>query len=404
MAGTLKDITVEEIQQGPGDLWALAEAPDDGDRIVLAEDGTPDAGTHGASTHLGAMSEGLTTIVKPKAEGIQVDSYDAPVAMVSTAVEASIEATLAQISLPLLGTVLGAGAYSAGAGFKQVTFGGGLSLSELCLAAVSKKRGSYGYIASVLYRAVASGGLQLALGRAKAAAAKAKFTGLADVERSVGAQVGSLLETLVAAAGGTPTARAVTVADIQQGPCDLWVLGTAPLDAAVRPTLHTDLTPDATAHPASVHLGTLTDGCVVTVTPKIEFVPADQYDAPILGVVTGLECSIEATLAQTQARKLQRLIGAGTLGTDDDPGPATYEEITFGGTLAMPSFCVAAIAPKRADAAKVYGACLYKVSSAEGVTLTMARSAPATYKVKFTGLADVARTSGKQVGVIWETV
>jgi hypothetical protein len=64
---------------------------------------------------------------------------------------------------------------------------------------------------------------------------------------------------------------------------------------------------------------------------------------------------------------------------------------------------VAAIAPKRADAAKVWAACLYKCVSDGGLTFLVSRAKPTTYKMQFTAIADLARTAGRQQGIVYET-
>jgi hypothetical protein len=47
---------------------------------------------------------------------------------------------------------------------------------------------------------------------------------------------------------------------------------------------------------------------------------------------------------------------------------------------------------------------LYKVISGDGVSLVISRAKPGTYKVTFTGLADLSRTAGRQQGIVYETI
>jgi hypothetical protein len=71
----------------------------------------------------------------------------------------------------------------------------------------------------------------------------------------------------------------------------------------------------------------------------------------------------------------------------------------------LPStFAVAAIAPKRSDATKVWVGMLYKVISGDGVSLVVSRAKQGTYKVTFTSLCDLARTAGRQQGIVYETI
>ncbi len=386
-------------------MWTVETAPADGTpRLGLASDGTPNGAVHAGCVHLGAIGDAITTTVKPKADPLSIDAFDGPVFFYVTDMDAKIEATLAQITLSLLQRALGVGTYASGAGYKQLTFGGTVAVPEVCVAAISPKRAAPAkHVISLLFKAVATGGFSFGLGRSKPASLKIVFQGLADPARTVGKQMGIIHETLADAAGGTPTAKALAVADIQQGPCDLWLVSAAPLDAAVRPTLAADLTPDSATHAASAHLGATMDGVTVTVTPKIELGRIDNCEGAVYATLQGIEASIEAEMTQSEMAKLNRALGVGSYSTDDVPGPATYKQATFGGTSAPAEICVAAIAPKRSDTTKAVGACLYKVSATEGIQVIHTRSKPSTYKVKFSAMVDPTRTAGKQMGVIWET-
>jgi hypothetical protein len=81
-----------------------------------------------------------------------------------------------------------------------------------------------------------------------------------------------------------------------------------------------------------------------------------------------------------------------------------YKQLTFGGAPNPIPFCVAAIAAKRSDPTKAIVACLYRVMPTEGVELKMSRKSPMTYTAKFTALADISRTAGKQIGIVHEMV
>jgi hypothetical protein len=76
------------------------------------------------------------------------------------------------------------------------------------------------------------------------------------------------------------TAKGYAPSEIIQGPGDVWVIGTAPLDANVRLTLASDGTPDQTAHPGSVHLGAIASATTTSVKPKVAGIVTDQDEAP----------------------------------------------------------------------------------------------------------------------------
>lgn len=196
------------------------------------------------------------------------------------------------------------------------------------------------------------------------------------------------------------TAKDLNVNEIHQGPGDLWVIGTPPNDAAVRLTLDAaTLTPDSIAHPASVHLGAIASAITFVVTPKIEPIKLDQFDAPVDVFIAELDVKIEAEMAQTEMQKLQRAIGVATYST-----AAGYKQATFGGTSVVPTLAIAAISPKRTDATKAIVALLYRVAATGGIQIMISRTKTSFYKVQFIGLTDLARTAGKQIGVVYETI
>jgi len=195
------------------------------------------------------------------------------------------------------------------------------------------------------------------------------------------------------------TAKDFNVGEIVQGPGELWVLGTAPTDGAVRVTLASDGTPDATAHPASVHLGAIKSAITVGVKPKMGMINLDQFDAPFDSYVLDLEASIEAEMAQTESAKLQRMLGVATYST-----AAGYKQVTFGGTLVVPKPCIACISPVRGFPNRYIVSCLYSAVAAGGFTVEMGRKKESTYKTKFLGLSDIARTVGQQMGVVFQTL
>lgn len=403
MAGTSKDYSINEIVQGPGDLWVIGTAPNDaGVRLTLASDGTPDATAHPASIHLGAIQSAITTSVKPKVEPIALDQYDAPFDGYVTDVDAKIEAEMAQTEAQKLQRALGVATYSSGAGYKQATFGGTLVVPKACIAAISPTRQNQArHIVSLLYSAVAIGGFSVTMGRAKSSSYKAAFQGISDITRTAGKQIGVIYQTLADAAAGTPTAKDFQLGEIYQGPSDLWLIDPAPTDAAQRVTIDaTTLTPDAAAHANAKHLGITEGAATLTVTPKIEMIRGDQFDAPIDVFISSLEAKIEAEMSQSAMDKLARALGVGSYTTS----AGAYSQMTFGGTNQPPTISIAAIGRKRLDTTKAVVCCLYKVNSTDGISITMSRQKRSTYKVSFTGLLDPLRTVGRQIGLFHEMV
>jgi hypothetical protein len=93
----------------------------------------------------------------------------------------------------------------------------------------------------------------------------------------------------------------------------------------------------------------------------------------------------------------------GTFSSGTDAGlPAgaqTYEQITVGGLVALPTAPVALISPRRGTSSptKYLLVCLYKAYGFAELDLSFTRSKESVYKVQFHGLADLTRTQGDRV-------
>jgi hypothetical protein len=193
----------------------------------------------------------------------------------------------------------------------------------------------------------------------------------------------------------------VDATKIHQGPGKLWLNVSVPasgsrllINAAGEPTAGSPIFAGATEGAATVLLA-----------PKLETISADQVAAPIDVVMTAEGASIEVTLKESDLAKLKNFIvnGAYTTGTDTGlpAGAQAYEEISFGGTLAIPKSSVAVISPRRDAASKFVVSQLYQAYQAEAVQLPFQRGKETTYKVKFEALADPSRPAGDQVGKIY---
>ena len=191
-------------------------------------------------------------------------------------------------------------------------------------------------------------------------------------------------------------AKSYTPSEIIQGPGDLWFIGTAPTDVAVRLTLASDGTPDATAHPGVGVLGASLTAITTSVKPKISEITTDQYDAPIDSYAVELEAKIEAEMQQVESALLQRAIGVGTYAAG-----AGYEQTTFGGTFVVPTGCFAVISPSRLNAQQYVVSVLYVGAMTGGFSFPMGRAKSAAYKTAITALSDPARAVASRSG--WST-
>lgn len=193
----------------------------------------------------------------------------------------------------------------------------------------------------------------------------------------------------------------VDATKIHQGPGKLW------LDVSV-PASGSRLVINAAGDPTSgtpTFVGATEGAATVVLAPKLEQIEADQVAGPIDVVMTGEAESIEVTLKESDLAKLKRFIVHGTFssGTDTNlpAGSQTYEEISFGGVLAIPKTSVAVISPRRDASSKYVVSQLYQAYQAEAIQLPFQRGKETTYKVKFDALADTTRAAGDQVGKIY---
>ena len=198
---------------------------------------------------------------------------------------------------------------------------------------------------------------------------------------------------------GGPKNYAIT--DVIQGAGEVWVIGNPPSDSAQRLTLASDGSPDATAHPGSVHLGAIQSAITTGVKPKIAPIKLDQYDAPFDGYVESLDASIAADMAQTGSSLLQRYLGVGVFASGSG-----YEQTTFGGVYTVPKACIAVISPTRQNPLQFVVSLLYSAYASGGFQVEMGKAKPAMSKIKFEGLTDfvVSRTAGQAVGLVYQTL
>lgn len=196
----------------------------------------------------------------------------------------------------------------------------------------------------------------------------------------------------------------VDVTKIHQGPGSLW------LDVGV-PASGSRLVIDSSGTPTAgtpIFAGATDGAATVVLTPKLEEISADQVAGPVDVVMTAEAASIEVTLMESDLAKLKNYVvnGSFTTGTDSTlpAGSQTYEEVSFGGLMAIPKTSVAVISPRRDGPGKFVVAQLYQAYQAEAVQVPFQRAKVTTYKVKFAGLADPSRPVGDQVGKIYRQI
>ncbi len=191
----------------------------------------------------------------------------------------------------------------------------------------------------------------------------------------------------------------ITVPDIHQGPGFLWYNVQEPAAGA-------RLLVDANGNPQGgtpVAMGASEGAAKFQFKAKLEPVQIDQETAPVDILMTAEDAQIEVTLKESSLAKIIKMLEHGTFTSGTDVGlPAgaqTYEQISVGGLVALPTAPVALISPRRGTASptKYLIVCLYKAYGFAELDLSFTRSKESVYKVQFQGLADLARAAGDRV-------
>lgn len=162
---------------------------------------TPPATNTSGGLSMGASEGAAKFQFKAKLEAVQIDQETAPVDVLMTAEDASIEVTLKESSLAKIVRMLEHSTYGSGAdaglpagaqNYEQITVGGLVQLPTAPVALISPRRGTSNptkYLLACLYKAYGFAELDLSFTRAKESVYKVQFVGLADLTRAQGDRV-----------------------------------------------------------------------------------------------------------------------------------------------------------------------------------------------------------------------
>ena len=137
---------------------------------------------------------------------------------------------------------------------------------------------------------------------------------------------------------------------------------------------------------------------------KLLAIDADQYTAPIGQRLIGETAKITGTLREINMQVITRTLPNATFasGTDSNlpVGAQVYEEVTFGGLVIVPLFCVVILSPRPnfVNPVRYISATLYKAAPAGAGSWPFSLKKVADYKVEWAGNAIPYRPSGDQIG------
>lgn len=137
---------------------------------------------------------------------------------------------------------------------------------------------------------------------------------------------------------------------------------------------------------------------------KLLEVSADQYTAPVGQRLIGETAKITGTLRELNMQVITRALPNATYSSGTDvnlpAGAQSYEEVTFGGLVIVPLFCVVILSPRPnfVNPYRYVAATLYKASPAGTGSWPFSLKKISDYKVDWAGNTITWRPNGDQIG------
>lgn len=197
----------------------------------------------------------------------------------------------------------------------------------------------------------------------------------------------------------TGTATVDTFTNIWQGPAKIFANVALP-GAGGRITLFTDGTPEGTANPSAVYIGTTKGGAVFSADRTYKDQYVDEYAAPFRRTLERESCSLEGEFSELlDFTKLALLLPGATKTTG-----AQYEQITSGGLSTFTSIPICIIGPTVADPTKFVVIQIYSALSAGGLKINVNRGDANFSPFKFEGQLVSGRAAGDALWTVWKSV
>jgi hypothetical protein len=196
--GTANNFRVSSRVMGPGIIWAGLSDLSASARMSVATvdaDGlyTPLASEHAGAYAVGATKDGAVCMAKSTSQDYFVDEILAPVDRKLQTVEMSIQCSLVGLTDEKVTQLLmmGFGTYSTSSGYKQNTIGyTSDSFTGIALIAPLRADPTKVFVFH-MYKAIAEGGIEVAINHKDMAAAKTTFKGYAVTTRALTDQIGN---------------------------------------------------------------------------------------------------------------------------------------------------------------------------------------------------------------------
>lgn len=189
---------VTTVAKGPGQVWTKLAIPGAGGKLVLADDGTPDATANPDAVHIGYTEAGSEFQTALTFLDFFVDEEQDPIIKQPDVSQSAITGNWAQIlNFDILEVMLPGATRADGAGFERITFGGNPAFSYYSTALIfplEEDPALFGVFH--LYKAINDPGLAGQIGRKKLAFAPFAFRGVAIPTRAAGDRTGAYWKQL----------------------------------------------------------------------------------------------------------------------------------------------------------------------------------------------------------------
>ncbi len=200
-------------------------------------------------------------------------------------------------------------------------------------------------------------------------------------------------------------ARTYTVAQIFQGPIDVYVNIAAP-SSHTPPTQADEIAFDASGQPTSAtgfHAGLVEGPTNIVVTEKCNEIMSDQHESPVDVAFDSTEAEIDITVKETTLTRLQTFLTSGLLGAYT--ALANSQALQVGGQLdsSMTPITLLLVSPDRAVSGKFLYVFAFKCYLKSAIATGFHRSKESIYKLKFGCFMDLTRVAGDELMNICKT-
>lgn len=172
----------------------------------------------------------------------------------------------------------------------------------------------------------------------------------------------------------------------------------SPFATAVLPTIPADATSAITPGSTWTDLGYTQDGVKFNYVPKVTDVFVDQSYSAIQSILTGEECTLSASLAESTLKNLSYVIAASTYTSTS----AKKQQLVFGGgSISDYKLLYIGKGPGAASAGKIV-LIIHRVRSVAQTGMEFKKENAVIIPMQFKGLTDDTQSAGGSLAIIYQ--